>query len=83
MIVPFVHSLRIGFYRRFAGESAAGQMMVENLATLIQACPQGRMGWVGLSQQRLSCHRLMGALNDGVIGGTALAGEAHLHSQRE
>jgi hypothetical protein len=65
------------------GKSAAGQVVVEGLPTLIQACPQGGMGWVGLPEERLSRHRLMSALNDGVIGRTTLAGEAHLHSQRE
>jgi len=53
------------------------------LPTLIQACPQGGMGWVGLPEERLSRHRLMSALNDGVVGRTPLAAEAHLHSQRE
>ena len=41
------------------------------------------MGWVGLPEERLSRHRLMSALNDGVISRTTLAGETHLHSQRK
>ena len=50
------------------GERSTRQALVENLSTFIQACPQGTVGWVGLSQQSLSRHRLMGALNDDVIG---------------
>ena len=55
------------------GERTTGQMAVEDLSALIQACPQGGMGGVGLPQQRLCRHRLMGALNDRMVGRTAEA----------
>ena len=65
------------------GERATGQMAVEGLSAFIQARPQGSMGWVGLPEERVRRHRLMGALNDGMIGGTAFARKAHLYAERQ
>ncbi len=65
------------------GEYAAGQVVVEDLPTFVQAAPQGRGGWVGLPKECLCRHRLMGPFNDGVIGGTTFARKAHLDPQRK
>jgi hypothetical protein len=78
-----MYGLGIGFYRRFVGEHATAKGVVENLPTFIQARPQGSVGRVGLSEERLSCHGLVSALNDRMVGWTALAREAHLHPQRQ
>ena len=69
----------IGFLRWFVRECATGQMVVKDLSTFIQTGPQVSVRGVGLSEQRLCRHRLMSALNDRMVGRTALAREAHLY----
>jgi len=56
-------------------------MLIEHSAARIQAGPERRLIRPVLAQQGLQRHGLMRALNFGVIGGTALAGEANVNAQ--
>jgi hypothetical protein len=71
-------SCRIGLERCLTLQDPAGDVLIQHHTARIETCPEGRVIGPMLAQQRLERHHLMGAFNLGMVGGTALAGKAHV-----
>jgi hypothetical protein len=61
-------------------ECPTRDVLIQHRAPRIETSPQGGLIGPVLAEQRLQGHRLMGALNLGVVGRLAFAGEAHIDS---